>query len=177
MRVAEKITFGTDVRRALSGADLYVRIFQITSVLPILYIFAATSYPPILISRGFFSAVFDLGMSAIPRWEALALSSLYRATSNEIFVYFALLFIAFFAGILGNRLFRDNHKNGDVTRKGTIVLLGADLILRLLPLSFNMAFGLPAAVCGFAVRAVCLCLAAMDLRKAKALENERSSEC
>ena len=164
MRITDKIAFGTDLRRKLSGADLYIRILQITSILPVLYIFIATGAPKLLLGRSVFSLLFDTGMSALPRAESLFLSWLYRYTSNEVIVYFAILFIALFAGILGNRLFRDNHKNGQNTRKVFAVLLAADLIFRVLPFSFNLAFGFPAAAFGFIVRLACLFLILLDLR-------------
>lgn len=167
MRLTDKITFGTDLRRKLSGADLYIRILQISSVLPVIYIFIVTGAPALLVNRSVFSVLFECGISALPRGESLFLSWLYRCTSNEVIVYFVILFIALFAGILGNRLFRDNHKNGQTTRKVFVVLIGADLLLRLLPFSWNTAFGLPAAIFGFAVRAVCLTLILLDLRASR----------
>ena len=164
MRITERIAFGTDLRRKLSGADLYIRILQITSVLPVLYIFLVTGAPQLLTGKSIFSSLFSCGIEALPRGESLFLSWLYRYTSNEVIVYFVILFLALFAGILGNRLFRDNHKSGRTTRKVFAVLLAADLVFRVLPFSFNHAFGFPAAAFGFAVRLACLLLILLDLR-------------
>ena len=164
MRLIPPVTFGTDVRKALSGADLYVRVFQILSLLPVLYMFVAAGYPAVMTSRSLFSVLFDAGMSALPRAESLLLAMLYRYTSSEIYVYFALLAAALLLGILGNRCFRDNHKTGHQTRLVFAVLIAADLLIRLLPFSWNAAFGLPASVFGFAVRIACLILIILDLR-------------
>jgi len=164
MRLIPPITFGTDVRKALSGADLYVRVFQILSLLPVLYLFVAAAHPAVMTSRNVLSALFDAGMSTLPRAESLLLAALYRHTGNEIYVYFALLAAALLLGILGNRLFRDNHRSGRKTRLVFTVMIVADLILRVAPFAFNSTFGLPAAVFGFAVRLACLVLILLDLR-------------
>ena len=164
MRLIPPVTFGTDIRKALSGADLYVRVFQILSLLPVLYMFVAAGYPAVMTSRSLFSVLFDAGMSALPRAESLLLAALYRHTSSEICVYFALLAAALLLGILGNRCFRDNHNSGRTTRFVFAGLIAADLIIRLLPFACNSTFGLPAAVFGFAVRLACLGLIILDLR-------------
>lgn len=164
MAVNRRITFGTDIRRAISGADLYVRLYQIMSLLPVLYILVAAGHPKILTGRNVLTWLFDCGINAIPRAESLLLSWVYRQTASEIIVCFALLLAALAVGILGNRLFRDNHKTGHQTRLVFAVLIAADLLIRLLPFSWNAAFGLPASVFGFAVRIACLILIILDLR-------------
>ena len=52
-------------------------------------------------------------------------------------------------------------------RRTLVALLAFDLVLRLLPFWFNLAFGLPAAIIGWLCRAACLAFVVLDLRAAK----------
>ena len=47
-----------------------------------------------------------------------------------------------------------------------IVLIAADLLVRLIPMKFNLAFGWPMAIIGFLVRAGFIALLIMDIRAA-----------
>ena len=158
------IRFGIDLRHNRTGAELYVRIFQISSIFPILYIFTATGYAGILRERNVLSILFDLGMSALPRAWVLLLSWLYRLTSNEILVYFALLVTALALGIAADRVLIGAPDKSVRFHKICIVLILLDLLLRLVPLPFSTAFGLPAAIVGFVIRAACLWFLWMDLK-------------
>lgn len=156
--------FGFENRRQLTGADLYVRIFQVASLLPALYILILPGYPGIVTHRSVLSALFDLGFSALPRTETLLLSLLYRRTGSEILMFFALLLAALMFGILSKRLLARTPR---ATRLVCALLICADFALRLLPLRVNTAFGQPYSAIGFAVRVLCLALIAMDLNAAK----------
>ncbi len=156
--------FGIGIRKALSGAGLYVMIFQIASLLPAVYIVIASGYMGIFAKTGVFSVLFDLGASAIPRWEALCVSLLYRLTSSEVAVHFALLGGALAFGFAAAALLRGEYRTARVSRIVFAALICADLILRLLPFHFNIAFGWPAAAVGVAVRLFCLALLLLDLR-------------
>ena len=156
--------FGINIRKKLTGAEVYVRVFQISSILPVLFVLAASGYTPVLANRGIFSFLFRLGLSAVPRPEALALSLVYRRTVSEVILSFALLVIALAFGLAANRLLRGSRRTARVCRVVLLALVGADLVLRLLPLDFNGTFGLPAAILGFAIRLVCLVFIALDLR-------------
>ena len=158
------VRFGLDNIKIYNGADIYVKVFQITSLFPLIYIFAATGYASIMTSRNPLAVLFDLGMCMIPRAEALALSAAYRMTSSEVVVYFGLLVTAIALGLILGKLFDARHENSLKAHKVVIVLIAADLVLRLLPFGFNIAFGLPAEALGFAVRAVCLALLVLDVR-------------
>lgn len=156
--------FGLNDRKYLTGGGLYVRILQIAALLPVLYVVVAPSYPPILTQRSALSVLFDLGFSALPRWEMLGLSALYRVTASEIAVCFALLIPALAFGLAAKKL---PEKHARTARLVCAALVAADLVLRLLPLKFNTAFGLPCAAAGFALRLGCLLLLLLDLRAAK----------
>ena len=95
-----RVEFGIDIRRKLTGADLYVGIFQIFSLLPLPYMFLARVHPPVYSTRNLFSVLFDTGICALPRLEAYALSCLYRMTSSEVAVYFVILAIALLIGTI-----------------------------------------------------------------------------
>ena len=124
-----RVEFGIDIRRKLTGADLYVRIFQICSLLPLPYIFLATAHPAILNSRNLFSALFDIGMSSLPRLEAYALSCLYRLTSSEVAVYFVVLAFALALGFISARVLRGNPEASIRFHKAAEVLIALDLAI------------------------------------------------
>lgn len=159
-----RLVFGLDVRRGISGASLYVKIFQIISLLPLFYIFTATAYMGITSTRNVLSVLFDLGMSTIPRTEALILSYVYRISSSECMVYFALLAIAIILGFTAERFLKGNAALSLKLHKAFAILIAVDLIIRVVPVHANIAFGLPAAVFGFAVRAGFLYLIIRDIK-------------
>lgn len=158
------VRFGIDIRRQLTGADIYVRIFQICSLLPLPYIFVATAHPAILSTHNLFSALFDAGIAALPRLEAFALSSLYRLTSSEVAVYFSVLAIALALGFISSRVLRGDPEASIRFHKAAAVFITLDLAIRIIPVRANIAFGIPSAAIGLAVRAVCLYLTVRDLK-------------
>ena len=166
-RLKDKIGFGIDVRRKLNGADLYVTIFQIASVLPALYVSIGSGYLGLFTKKGVLSVLFDLGIFSIPRVESLAASTLYRSLDNEIIAIMAVLIIAFILGLLKNKIFKEDKERGIKARKAFIVLIALDLLVRLIPMSFNLTFGWVACVVGFLVRALCAVLLALDIKAEK----------
>lgn len=160
----KRVEFGIDIRRKLTGADLYVRIFQICSLLPLPYMFLATAHPPVLSSRNLFSVLFDMGIFSLPRLEAYALSGLYRLTSSEVVVYFVILAVAMALGFVSSRVLRGNPEVSIRFHKAAEVLITLDLSIRIIPVKANIAFGIPAAVIGLAVRAACLYLVIRDMK-------------
>ena len=160
------LNYGLDVRRGLSGAALYVKIFQLISILPLPYIFIATVYMGITGSTNVFSVLFDIGMAASPRAEVMLLSYIYRITGSECLVYFALPVIALILGLIADRVLTGDVRRSLAVHKIAAVLIAADLILRLIPIHANIAFGLPAAISGFLIRAACLFLVIRDIRTA-----------
>lgn len=161
-----RIEFGIDIRRKLTGADLYVRIFQICSLLPLPYIFVATAHPAILGTKNVLSMLFDLGLCMIPRAEAFGLSYLYRLTYSEVAVYFVMPIAALALGIAAERCLRGDRTTSVNFHKAVAVLICLDLVIRIVPVRANLAFGIPAAIAGFAVRAICLYLVIRDLKAA-----------
>lgn len=158
------VEFGIDIRRKLTGADLYVRIFQICSLLPLPYIFLARPHPPILRTRNLLSVLFDTGFSALPRIEAYALSYLYRLTSGEVVVYFVILAIALVLGFISARVLRGDPEASVRFHKVIAVMIVVDLVIRIIPVKANIAFGIIPAVLGFIIRVVCLYMVIRDLK-------------
>ena len=154
--------FGIDQRNRLTGADLYVRIFQIASLLPVLYVLVACVYPAVYTTRNVLSFLFGAGMSALPRWEALALSWFYRVTASEVLVCLTLLAAALVFGLVAGRLLK-GARRGRTVRVVLAVLIVLDLILLVLPPFFRFPFGVPAAVTGFVIRLGCFALILGDL--------------
>ena len=154
--------FGIDIRGKLTGADLAVRIVQIAAGLPMLYLIILSGMPSLLTQETPVTYLFSLGVCAVPRAVALGLSALYRQTGGEVLFSMLLVAGALVFGVVMNRLL--HSERGRTTRVVLAVLIAVDLILRLLPLGFTKAFGLPCEVLAFALCAVSLVLVILDLR-------------
>ncbi|MBQ3290937.1 MAG: hypothetical protein IJH43_01010 [Mogibacterium sp.] len=161
-----RLTYGLDVRRGISGAELYVKIFQIISILPLPYIFIAPVYMGILHSKNIFSVLFDLGMAAVTRAEAFLLSYLYGSTGSECIVYFILPGVALILGIFAGNILKGNESLSLKVHYAAAALISLDLLIRLIPIYANIAFGLPAEISGFIIRSLCLYLVIKDIRSA-----------
>ena len=159
-----RVKFGIDIRKQLTGADLYVRIFQICALLPLPYLYIAMIDRGIGNSRNLLSVLFDIGMSSLPRVEAYALSFLYRMTLSEEKVFFVILIIAIALGFAADRVLRGNPELSVRMHKAFEVMICMDLAIRIVPVRANYAFGIPAAVAGFAIRAFCLYLLIRDMK-------------
>ena len=157
--------FGIDIRGRLTGADLAVRIVQIAAALPMLYFVILSGWLSLLTMETPLTYLFSLGVCAIPRAVALGLSALYRHTGGEVLFSMLLAAAALFYGVVMNRLL--HSERGRTARVVLIALIAIDLVLRLLPLGFTKAFGLPCEIIAFALRAVCLVLILLDLRADK----------
>ena len=155
--------FGINIRNRLTGTDLYVRIFQLTGLAPVLYVLVACVHPAVFTSENVFSVLFRLGMSALPRWEALGLSRLYRMSHSEVLVCAAVLVFALIFGLAAGRLLKGGRGKARAVRVVVAVLIVLDLAVRVLPLPFRFSFGIAAAVFGFVIRLGCLALVLGDL--------------
>lgn len=160
-----KIRFGVGVRNVLSGAELAVRVTQAASMVCALFLLAVSSYRGAMLHEGPAALLFELGASLLPRWWLLLLAFLYRISGSEVALAFALLVPALVFGLAAGRLLRE--KGSAAARRVFALLIGLDLISRLIPLRFNLAFGLPFAVLGFLLRLGCLALVWLDLRAEK----------
>ena len=160
-----KIRFGINDRKVINGATLYLRIFQIASLLPLPYIFLINVYPAVIAGNNIWGVLFDLGLVSIPRAEALLLSFLYKLTLNEILVYFILLVLAFVWGLILKKLLDGAKKRAILIRKILIIVLLFDLVLRLLPFHFNYAYPWYFVVIGCLVRISSLIFLILDLKR------------
>lgn len=168
--------FGVNLRKVKTGAEVYVLVFQALSLLPALYIYVASGYPYLMTKNGILSTLFDVGVFALPRWEALLLSLIYRWRCSEIAAYFALLVIALAFGLLANRLLKGNYRTARGSRVVLAVLIGGELVFRLLPLRCNLAFGWPVAILTLAIRLACVILILLDLRADRKAAGENAPE-
>jgi len=155
--------FGINSRKHITGATVYMYAFQAVSLFPLLYILIAIGYLGIFSSNNILSYLFDFGIAAIPRYEALLVSLIYRKTLSEIVVFYVIIGIALAFGLVLNRLLKGNEKTAIITRITLIVLIVIELIMRLLPLSFNSGFGMTESVIALVFRIACLTLIAIDL--------------
>ena len=161
------IQFGIDVRGKLTGADLYVKIMQAAAVLVLPYVFLTTSYQVVLTKVNVFSLLFDLGISSLPRIEALGLSLIYRLTASEVVFFFVMMAIALIFGIVSDRLLHEGYERALRTRKVFMVLIAIDLVIRIIPMKFNAPFGIPMAIIGSLVRVFCIFLIYRDISEDK----------
>lgn len=157
--------FGVDVREKRTGADLAVRVVQIASALPMLYLVILSGWLSLLTQETPLTYLFSLGVCAIPRAVAIGLSVLYRHTGGEVLFSMLLVAAALVYGVVMNRLLHSDR--GRMVRIVLAALIAADLIVRLLPLGFTQAFGLPCEIIAFALRAASLALVILDLRAEK----------
>ena len=161
-------------RKKLSGTEIYVLIFQVISLLPLIYIFTATGSLAVFTKEGFLSRLFDFGVNCQPRLLILLVSWLYRVTGSEMAVYFFFPVVALIWGLLSKHLlYQGGSKEGRLakpTKKGILVLIAIDLVLRLLPIRVNQIYEIGYLIAGFAVRLVCLGLVARDLVKTREKE-------
>lgn len=154
--------FGIDIRGKLTGADLAVRITQIAAALPMLYLVILSGMLSLLTRETPITVLFSLGVCAVPRAVALGLSALYRHTGGEVLFSMLLVAAALFCGVVMNRLL--HSERGRTVRIVLAAWIAVDLIVRLLPLGFTKAFGLPCEILAFALRAASLVLVLLDLR-------------
>ena len=161
-----RFAWGIDERKVVTGAHAAIAAYQVASLLPLPYILLVVGYPAIITHGSVLSFLFDMGIMAVPRIEALALSALYAATLSETAVYFALLLPALIAGYVFGRILRKSREASIRLRKVLAGLIALDLVLRLLPFGFNLSFSLPAAIIGWLVQAACLTFIILDLRMA-----------
>ena len=155
--------FGLGSSKKITGSHLSLYIFQFVSVLPAIYILVASGFMALLSMDGIVPFLCLTVFSIIPRAESIGLSYLYRLTSGEAFVCMGLLLSALIVGLILNKLLRSKEKTAFIVRIIYAVFLAADLILRLLPFSFNKAFGFAPDAIGFAVTLICLALVAADI--------------
>ena len=154
--------FGIDIRGKLTGADLAVRITQIMAALPMLYLVILSGMLSLLTRETPVTYLFSLGVCAVPRALALALSALYRHTGGEVLFSMLLVASALVYGVVMNRLL--HSERGRTVRIVLAALIALDLIVRLIPLGFTKAFGLPCEIIAFALRAASLVLVILDLK-------------
>lgn len=155
--------FGAATGRQLSGADVYVNVFQAVSLLPLPYMLVVSGYAGLVTRRNVLSFLFDAGCAALPRAQTLALSFLYGIFPHELVLYFSLPLLALVFGLVIKKLLRGSRKTAKTVRIVLCAAVAADLILRIFTPLFHIVFGWSAALIGLAVRLACLALVAGDL--------------
>ena len=149
-------------KRPYSGTKIYVLIFQVASLLPLLHILYTSGVSDGIMPHGITSVLFDLGICALPRCETLLLSTAYRMTLSEVFIYFALAVIAFIYGVVMKKLL-SSKKTSAVTKYVAAALIACDVAVRALPFRFNFIFGTLYYVLGLVIRLACLALVVSDI--------------
>ena len=167
-----KIKFGTDSRKFLTGADLTIKSIQIAFLAIVPYRFIASGNMATLMKPGILSVLFDMGMGLIPRGIALLLSFIYLKTGSEIIFLFISLAIALAIGIAAGKILIGDPVDTLKFRRILLILIAIDTVIGLIPLHFNMVFGLPQYIFGIAGRIVFIVLILMDIRKSGNIKGE-----
>ena len=155
--------FSSSERKRLTGATLSLRVLEFSAILMPLYVLGVAGYPGLLTQNGLFSFLFRLGAMLRPRVWLLGLGWLYKLTSSEVLLCFAVLIPALFAALAADTLMRRTLPTARRARIGFAAYLALELVLRLLPLQVNRAFGAAATVAAGIVLAICLLLTLLDL--------------
>lgn len=155
--------FGLNIRRGLCGASLAVYILELSAMLPVLYILAVPGYPAVVTGRNVFSFACELGLGLMPRLGFWALSLLYRRSLSETAVCFTLLLAALILGVLADNGLRRGAVSGRRLRIVLCALIAADLLVRLLPLSFNRALSTAPSLAAALMLCICFVLILLDL--------------
>ncbi len=155
--------FGSE-NKGLTGGTLALYIWQLCALLPLLYVVGcAVQLLDATRGGGFFGWLFGVGVCAMPRAEALALSLAYRLTAHEAVVCLAPALLALIVGLFLVKPLKCGGKTARLTRVAIVALWTVDLLAGLLPLAVNTVFGWEAALPGMAIRLACLALTAADL--------------
>ncbi|MBQ3481779.1 MAG: hypothetical protein IJH48_05490 [Oscillospiraceae bacterium] len=160
------MSFGFD-RKKLSGATLSLYFLEFSAALPTLYVLVAVGYPGLLTTKGLFSFLFRLGASLVPRVWLWGLAWLYKLTARELLVCFALLIPALLIAVAADGQLRAKRETARRARIVFAALLTLEIVLHLLPLRLNTAFGTSANVIAVVVLVLCLALTLLDLRAGK----------
>ena len=155
--------FSCSERRALTGATLSLRVLELAALLPPLYVLGAVGYPALIGSDGPFSFLCRIGFALLPRVWLCGLAWLYKLTASEVLLCFAVLIPALLLSLGADALLRRRLPDARRARVTFAVLLALELVLRLLPLDINRAFGAGAAIAAIVVLAGCLALTLLDL--------------
>ena len=147
-------------RNKHTGRELYLYAFQIVSLLPLIYMILFTDMFSIITAKNVFGFLFDLGLVCLPKIELWILSFIYHRTLNEVYPYFIMPFIALFLGLKIRRRF--SEKDGNKVNLILVILISADLVLRLLPMAVNSAFPVYMQIIGFVFRLTLLILILKD---------------
>ncbi len=158
-------------KHRMTFTGLAILIFQILSLLPLPYIFMATGSYQLIMSKGILSLLFDLAATALPRPEVLLISFIYRKTLNEIVVFFLFPAIALLAGLVTRAMLRYEGPKARAARYLLALFCLTDLIVRILPVSFNKVYPVPYQVLGFLVALACLVLIVIDILKKRSVQS------
>ena len=155
--------YGKYLTKKLSCSDIYLVILRVLAMLASLYLIIAPGKMSVLTSRGVLSYLFDLGMESMPKALEYGLAQLYVFSRSEIAVCLVMLAFVLAFALAAGSLLHGRRPTAKWTRIVLALLVFADLIVRLLPLHINKAFGPAASIPAFVIRLVCLALILVDL--------------
>ncbi|MBQ7715197.1 MAG: hypothetical protein IJT70_04930 [Clostridia bacterium] len=144
---------------------IYLILFQFISLLPLPFIMLSTSSHSIYDGKGILGVLCSLGISSLPRAEALGISYVYRLVLSELAVYFLLLIIAVIFGFVMKKLISSSDRCARITLTIVACLIFTDILIRFLPVRFNTLFGPVYWAVSILIRAAFLILVLTDLFK------------
>ena len=160
----KKYSIAEKFRRGIyTFTGLAIRVIQAVSLLPLPFILACTGYWALYAHETPLSVMFRLGMASLGRVELFLLSLLYRASLSEVALFFGIVLTALAFGLITKRIAASSERASHTLSIVLAVWLGADLVIRVLPIGWNGNFGTGYEIFGFAVRLVCFGLVIFDL--------------
>ena len=153
------------MKKKLSLMELYVYIEQSLLLIPLLYIFVVSGSYYQIMSINIITITFEFGMSFLPRIIMWLSSIVYHSSMSEIVMYFAMAFLSLIIGLIASKTILNKYNDKLIYHDILIGFNALDIILRLLPLSFNNIFYNYVDILALIFRIICLVLIIYDRKR------------
>lgn len=153
------------MKKKLSLMELYVYVEQSLLLIPLLYIFVVSGSYYQIMSINIITITFEFGMSFLPRIIMWLSSIVYHSSMSEIVMYFSMAFLSLIIGLIASKTILHKYNDKLIYHDILIGFNVLDIILRLLPLSFNNIFYNYVDILALIFRIICLILIIYDRKR------------
>lgn len=153
------------MKKKLSLMELYVYVEQSILLIPLLYIFVVSGSYYQIMSINIITITFEFGMSFLPRIIMWLSSIVYHSSMSEIVMYFTMAFLSLIIGLIASKTILNKYNDKLIYHDILIGFNALDIILRLLPLSFNNIFYNYVDILALIFRIICLLLIIYDRKR------------
>lgn len=153
------------MKKKLSLMELYVYVEQSILLIPLLYIFVVSGSYYQIMSINIITITFEFGMSFLPRIIMWLSSIVYHSSMSEIVMYFTMAFLSLIIGLIASKTILNKYNDKLICHDILIGFNALDIILRLLPLSFNNIFYNYVDILALIFRIICLLLIIYDRKR------------